>query len=38
LGKAWRKHGRLGEEAAAGRALASYCHTVMNSGAFLTID
>jgi hypothetical protein len=38
LTEAWRKNRRPGQEAPAQRALSSYCHAIMNSAAFLTID
>ena len=34
----WAKHSRPASEDAAGRALATFCHALMNSAAFLTID
>jgi len=38
LTRSWAKHGRLGGEDPASRALATFCHALLNSAAFVTID
>jgi len=38
LTRSWAKHGRRGQDDPAGRALATFCHALLNSAAFVTID
>ncbi|MBI1917859.1 MAG: PSD1 domain-containing protein [Planctomycetes bacterium] len=38
LTRSWAKQGRPGEEVPADRALATFCHALLNSAAFVTID
>jgi len=38
LTRSWANHGRAGREDPAVRALATFCHALLNSAAFVTID
>src|SRR5262249_42484759 len=38
LADEWMASGKLARDAAASKALATYCHAIMNSAAFLYVD